>query len=60
MARLADVVHNGGAADFTGVVDDDVAKAHQALRDGGLYRYVLHLAQRNVSRRPRDETSIDL
>ena len=31
VARTADVVHDYGSADLAGVVDDDVAKSHQAL-----------------------------
>ena len=60
MAGTADVVHDDRTADFTGVVDDDVAESHQALRDAGGDSHVLDFAQRYVFSGPRDQAGIDL
>ena len=60
MAWLADVVHDDRAANFARVVDDDVAKAHQSLRNRGLNRHVLDFAQWNVFGGASDEASVDL
>ena len=60
MARLADVVHHDRAAELAGVVDDDVAKTHQALRDRGLDSDVLNFAQRDVFGGAGDEAGVDL
>ena len=60
MAWTADVVHHDRAADFTGVVDDDVAKAHQSLRNARGDSDVLHFAQRNVFGGASDEARVDL
>jgi hypothetical protein len=48
MARTADVVHAYRTTNFAGVVDDDVAKTHEPLRNAGLDGYVLNFAQRDV------------
>ena len=60
MAGLADVVHDDRAADLAGVVDDDVAKTHDPLRNRGRDGYILDLAQRDVFRFPCDQAFVDL
>ena len=60
VAWLADVVHHDRAAEFAGVVDDDVAKTHQALRDRGLDCDVLNFAEWNVFGRASDEAGVNL
>src|SRR3954447_14587786 len=60
VARLADVVHDDGAAQFAGVVDDDVAKAHHSLRDRGLDGDVLNFAEGNVFSGASDKAGVDL
>ena len=60
MARTADVVHDDRAAELAGVVDDDVAKTHQALRDTGGDSDVLNFAERDVFRSACDQAGIDL
>ena len=54
MTRTADVVHDDRAANLAGVVDDDVAKTHQALWNAGGDSYVLDFAERNVFRGASD------
>ena len=44
VARLADVVHDDRAAEFAGVVDDDVAKTHESLWNRSLHSHVLNFA----------------
>ena len=44
VTRAVDVVHDDRAAHLTGVVDDDVAKAHQPLRNTRRDRDVLDFA----------------
>src|SRR6185436_16911618 len=60
MGRLADVVHYDRAAQFTGVVDDDVTEAHYSLWNRGRDSDVLDFAQRDVFRSPSDEARVDL
>ena len=48
VAWAADVVQDDRTADFTGVVDDDVAEAHQALGNAGGDSHVLNFAERDV------------
>ena len=60
MAWTADVVHHDRAANFAGIVDDDVAKSHQALRDGGGDGHVLDFTQGDVFGGARDQARIDL
>ena len=60
VSRFADVVHHDRAAKFAGVVDDDVAKAHEPLRDGGLDGDVLNFAEWNVFSGASDEAGVDL
>ena len=60
MAWTADVVHHYRTAKLAGVVDDDVAEAHQSLRNTGGDGHVLNFAQRNVFRRASDEAGVDL
>ena len=60
VAWTADVVHHDRAANLAGIVDDDVAKSHQSLRNAGGHSHVLDLAQRNVFRSAGDESSVDL
>ena len=44
MAWTADVVHDDRAADLAGVIDDDVAKPHQALGNAGRDSHILNFA----------------
>src|SRR5689334_718025 len=60
VAGAADVVHDDRAAKLAGVIDDDVAKTHQALRDAGGDSHVLNFAQRDVFGGAADEAGIDL
>ena len=60
MTGTADVVHDDGAAKLAGVVDDDVAKSHHALRNTGGDSHVLDLAQRDVFGGARDQAGVDL
>ena len=48
MAWTADVVQDDRAADLAGVIDDDVAKTHQALGNAGGDSHILNFAKRNV------------
>lgn len=60
MSRVADVFDNRRAADLTGVVDDDVTEAEDALEDRRRNRDVLDFAERNISSRTPDQTTVDL
>ena len=60
MAWAADIVQHYRAANLAGVVDDDVAKSHQALRDAGRDSDILNFAQRNVFRGAGDQSGVDL
>ena len=60
MAGTADIVHDDRAANFAGVVDDDVAESHQALRNGGGDGHVLDFAQRDIFGGACDQPRIDL
>src|SRR6266487_1057572 len=59
MAWIVDVVKHGCAAEFAGVVDDDVTKAEDSLQYRSRNRYILDLGKRNISRRPRNQAVID-
>lgn len=54
MSWAADVVHHDRTADLAGVVDDDVAKTHQALRNAGGDSHVLNFAEWDVFGGARD------
>ena len=60
MARAMDVVHDYRTAHFAGVIDNDVAKAHQALGNARRNRHVLHFTQGYVLGGAGDETGINL
>ena len=60
MAWAADIVHHYRAANLAGVVDDDVAKSHQALRNAGGDGHVLDFAQWYVLSGARYQAGIDL
>ena len=60
MAWTADVVHYDRTTELTSIVDDDVAKAHHALRNTGGDSHVLNFAQWNVFRGAGDEAGVDL
>jgi len=60
MAWATDVVQHNRPANLAGVIDDDVAKSHQSLRDAGGDSHVLDFAQRNVFRGAGDQARIDL
>lgn len=60
MAGGVDVPHYGGATGVTRVVNNDVAKAEQALRNTRGNGHVLHFAQRNVAGGAGDQTGVDL
>jgi hypothetical protein len=60
MARTVDVVHDYRTTNFAGVVDDNVAKTHQPLRNAGLDSYVLDFAQGDVFCRAGNQAGVDL
>lgn len=60
MAGIINIFEHKVPADFAGIVDDYVAKTQKPLRDARGNGHILDLAQRNVTRRPGDETGIDL
>src|SRR5215213_1610591 len=60
VARLADVVQDDRAANLARVVDDDVTKAHQPLRNACRDGHILDFAQWNIFRRASDQASVDL
>ena len=60
MAGTVDVVHDYRTTDVAGVVDDDVAEAHQALRNAGGNSHVLNFAQGDVFRGASDQACVDL
>ena len=60
MAWAADVMQHNRAANFARVVDDDVAKSHQSLRDAGGDSHVLDFAQGYVFRGAGDQSLVDL
>src|SRR5437660_8051300 len=59
MTWIVDVVKHGRAAEFAGVIDNDVTKAEDSLQDRSGNRYVLDFGKWNVSRRARNQTVID-
>src|SRR6266850_4891122 len=59
VAWIADVVKHCCPTQFAGIVDDDVAKTEDSLRNTGGNRYVLNLAKRNVAGRAGYQASID-
>ncbi len=59
MTWIVDVVKHGRAAEFAGVVDNDITKAEDSLQYRSGNRYVLYFGKRNVSRRARNQTVID-
>ena len=60
VARLADVVKHGGAAQLAGVVDHQIAEAEQPLRNTGGDGDVLNFGEGYVARGARDQSGIDL
>ena len=60
MAGLADVVKNRGAAYLAGIVDQQVAKAEQSLRNTSGDCDVLNLGERNVPSGSSNQTGVDL
>src|SRR5262249_49569502 len=60
LARLVDIVEDGRAAHFAGVVDHHVAKSKDSLRDRSRNRDILNLAQGDVTRGARDQPVINL
>src|ERR1044072_3291745 len=60
VAWTAYVVHDNRTAKLAGVVDYDVAKTHQALRNARGDGHVLNFAQRDVLGGARDQAGIDL
>ena len=59
MAGLADVVKDRGAAELAGIVDQQIAKAEESLRNAGGNGDVLNLGERDVSSGARNQTRID-
>src|SRR2546427_5597494 len=59
VTRIVDVMKHGRAAEFAGVVNDDIAEAQDALRNRGGNRHVLDFGKENVSGRARDQPVID-
>ena len=55
-----DVVKDRGAAHFAGVVDDQIAKTEESLRNAGGNGDVLNFRERNVARRASDQASVNL
>ena len=60
MPRFTDVVHDDRAAKLAGVLDDDVAKAHDSLGNARRDGHVLNFAQRDVLRLTSYQAFIDL
>lgn len=60
VARLIDVMQNDSAADFARVIDDQVAKPHQSLRNTGRDCDILNLAERDISSGAGDQARVDL
>src|SRR5437660_4052596 len=60
MTRSIDVVKRGSAANFAGIIDHDIAKAEDSLRNGSRDGHVLDLCKQNVARRAGNQTMIYL
>src|SRR5262249_57098487 len=54
-----DVVQNRRTAKLTRVIDYEIAKSEDALRNGCGNSDVLNLGERNVAGRPRNQTVVD-
>lgn len=59
-ARIIDVVKNSHAPGFAGIIYDDIAKAENTLEDRSGDRDILDLAKRDIPRRPRNQTIVNL
>src|SRR5438045_2897736 len=59
-SRVGNVSEDGRAAGLARVVNDEVAEAQEALRDGRGDGHVLNVSQRDVARRTRDEALVNL
>ena len=60
MAGLADVMQNCRAADFAGVVDQQIAEPEYALRNTGGNGDVLNLAEWDIASGAGNQTRVDL
>lgn len=60
ITRFADVVKHGGAAQLAGIVDQQVTKAEDSLRNTRRHGHVLNFRERNISRSPGDQSGVDL
>ena len=60
VARLADVMQDGAAAQLAGIVYQQIAKAEYSLRNTGGNRDVLNLGERDVPGGARYQTRINL
>ena len=60
MAGLADVMQDGRAADFAGIVYQQIAKTEYTLRNTGGNSDVLNLGERDVPSGACNQTGIDL
>lgn len=60
VAGVTDIVKDRGSTQFAGIVDDDVAKTEDSLRNTGGNRNVLNLAEWDIAGRAGDQTGINL
>lgn len=59
MAWIADVVKNRNSARVASVIDDEVAKSENTLRDACGDGYILDLAEWNVASGSRNQAGVD-
>ena len=59
MARIADVVQNCRATQLAGIVNNQIAKAEQSLRNTGGNGDILNLAEGNIASGARYQTGIN-
>src|ERR1044072_90577 len=59
MTRIVDVAENSCAANLTGVVDYNVAKAKNSLKNRGRYGHILNLGQKDVPGGPGNQSIIN-
>lgn len=60
MTRLVDVMQHDRSAYFARIVDDQIAKPHQALGNAGGDSYILDFAEGDVSRSAGNEPGVNL
>lgn len=59
MARIGNVVKDGDSSCVAGVVDDEIAKPEDSLRNAGRNGDVLNLAEGNIARRAGNQARVD-